>query len=135
MRRSFLILLGIVVSALIGGTGALSWAQSSCINVKLNFDKAAYSFGEPVGAGVVVTNGCGRDIWISNGFMEKVYYLEMQAIDPAGRQLTGAHPQHDEFPDAPPVGFFAVPDPNNPNAFLFLRAVPCELLPANGLRA
>ncbi len=126
MKKSalrFFILIGVGMIILYGG---ISWAQSS-ITVTLSFDKSYYAFGEPVGVSCVVSNTSGHDLWVPQGFMEKVCYMELRMIDPSGR-LVIAHryEDHDEFPDAPPLAF--IDDPNNPGAAL--RAAPCEKIPA-----
>ncbi len=130
MKKSLFTLLAVVAGVVLTGlSGHLLWAQEPCISVKLNFDAVNYSFGQPVGAECVVSNDCGKDIWVNKGFSSKICYLEMLAINPAGNQLTATHPAHQEFPDAPPLAF--IPDPNNPNndPNMALQVTPCELLP------
>jgi len=84
-----------------------SWAfaQPPEISIELSLDCTSCSYGEPVGASVVVTNGSGSDIYINEGFMDTVFYQRMRIIDPAG-QLLGVilvEPPEEEVPDAPPV--------------------------------
>jgi len=127
MKKStlrFFMLIGVGMIILYGG---LSWAQPT-ITVILNFDKPYYAYGEPVGVGCVVRNDSGSDIWVPLGFIDKVCYMELRMIDPAGR-LVIAHryADHDEFPDAPPLAF--IDDPNNPGTIL--RVTPCEKIPAD----
>ncbi len=128
MKKS-LFTLFIVAGVVLAGLGGHLWAQESCITVKLNFDKVNYTFGEPVAAECVVSNDCGKDIWVNKGFSSKICYLEMLAINPAGNQITARHAAaHEEFPDAPPLAF--IPDPNHPgDPNKALEVTPCEFLP------
>lgn len=76
------------------------------MSIDLSFDKASYSYGEPVGMEVVVSNEGVGDILISKGFSTKTYYLEMRVVDPAGRVLVATKKEpSSEFPDARPLGF------------------------------
>ena len=65
------------------------WAQPPDIDIELRFDKEALYFesGEPIGVNVVVRNQSRDEIWISEGFSSKVYYRQLQIIDPSGQLL------------------------------------------------
>lgn len=89
-------------------SGGLAGAQPPGIpiQIELNFNKSFYEYGQPIGAQVVVSNPFGHDILISKGFSSMVYYLEMRVFDPSGRLiLANRNEVHDEFPDAPPLGY------------------------------
>ena len=99
------------------------WAQSPDIHIDLLLDKSFYEYGEPVGVEIVVTNESGHDLLINKGFSTLVYYLEMRVIDPAGRLLVARRDEvHDEFPDAPPLGYVLYE--GGP-----IRVAACEVLP------
>jgi hypothetical protein len=117
-----LIILGIMV---LFGSDSLLRAQPPDITVNLSFDKKYYKYGEPIGVTVEVKNETGRDVYISKGFGEKEYYLQMRVIDPAGRLvLPKLDLPHDEFPDAPPLPFCVKNDGG------FTRVAPYEILRA-----
>jgi len=96
----------LVGAGMVLGSSAVVWAQPPDIHIDLNFDKAFYTYGEPIAVNVTVTNNSGKALLISEGFGSLVYYLEMRVIDPGGRLLEAKRTEiHDEFPDAPPLGY------------------------------
>jgi len=129
MRKSTLSLLIVVVAALLIGSSGLLWAQTSDISdilgVTLDFNKSYYVCGEPVNVTVTVSNKSGKDLYVSEGFKAKEYYLEMRVIDPAGRLVLAKRlGEHEEFPDAPPLPFCRKNDGS------FTQVAPHEILPA-----
>ncbi|UCF92575.1 MAG: hypothetical protein JSW39_00010 [Desulfobacterales bacterium] len=125
MRKPAYYFVAIILGAgLLFDTSSLLWAQAPQIRIELNLDKTHYTYGEPIGATVVVSNQSGGAILVNKGFSSMVYYLEMRVIDPAGK-LTVAKREafHDEFPDAPPLAWIL-------HAGKPIRVVGCESLPA-----
>lgn len=127
MRKSTLSLLIIVGAVLLIGTTGLLWAQASDISdildVTLDFNKSYYVCGEPVDVTVTVKNKSGKDLYVSEGFKAKKYYLEMRVIDPAGRLVLAKRlEEHEEFPDAPPLPFCRKNDGS------FTQVAPYEIL-------
>lgn len=107
MRKSvFRFLLIIIGAGMFLGSSTFLWAQPPDIHIDLSFDKTTYIYGEPVRVEVTVTNDTGKDILINQGFSSLDYYLEMRVIDPGERLLVVKRDEvHDEFPDAPPLGY------------------------------
>ena len=124
-RPAYYFLLIIIGAGLILSPGSLLWAQAPQINIALNLDKTEYTYGEPIGATVVVSNQSGGPILVNKGFSSMVYFLEMRVIDPAGK-LTVAKRQafHNEFPDAPPLAWIL-------HAGKPIRVAGCESLMAD----
>ena len=122
-KPAFRFLLMIVAAAVLLGSSGLLWAQSPDIHIDLLLDKSFYEYGEPIGVEIVVTNESGHDLLIVKGFSTLLYYLEMRVIDPAGRLLMARRDEvHDEFPDAPPLGYVLYEA--HP-----IRVAACEVLP------
>lgn len=107
MKKSAFRFLSIIASvAVILVLIGYAWAQPPNIQIELNFSKSLYEYGEPIGVQVVVINLSEKDILISQGFSSLVYYLEMRVFDPSGRLIIPTREEvHDEFPDAPPLGY------------------------------
>ncbi len=83
-------ILSVVLAALLLMGGAnLLWAQPPDIDIDLTFDNPSlyFAFGEPIALEAVVRNESGADIWISEGFSSRVFYRQLQIIDPSGRLL------------------------------------------------
>jgi hypothetical protein len=92
------------------GLSAGAWAAAPPeVTIDLTLSKTAYEYNEPIAATVTVRNSSGGVIYISRGFSTLEYVLEMRVMDPAGRLLVATRPGvHNEFPDAPPLGWALV---------------------------
>ncbi len=122
-KSAFYFLLIIMGAGFIFGTSSLLWAQALEINIELNLDNTHYTYGEPIGATVVVSNQSGGPILVNKGFSSMVYYLEMRVIDPAEKLAVAKRQEfHNEFPDAPPLAWIL-------HAGKPIRVAGCESLP------
>lgn len=125
VKSAFRFFMIIFSSAVILGSSGLAGAQPPGIQIELNFNKSFYEYGEPVGVHVVVSNQSEHDILITQGFSSLVYYLEMRIFDPSGRLILANRDEvHDEFPDAPPLGYVLFED--RP-----IQVAACEVLHAD----
>ncbi len=139
MRVRPSILSVVLAAVLLMGGANLLWAQPPGIDIDLVFDNPSlyFALGEPIALDAVVRNETGADIWISEGFSSRVFYRQLQIIDPSGRLLLAklnapspappdAEPSADQFaveaPDAPAYPWRRVGD-------TVVRGEFCEELP------
>ena len=102
------------------------FAEAPPFRIELNFDQPHFHYGENVGVTIGVLNTSTKSIWISKGFSDKDFFMEMRVIDPAGRLLIPKRiGRHEEFPDAPPLPYVQ-------HKGKLIRVAPCEnLLPGS----
>jgi hypothetical protein len=125
MARPALGILSIIIgAAFIFHPANILGAEKPEIEIVLEFTKNVYTFGEPIGAKVMVVHNSGKDLLLSRGFRSMDFFLNMRIVDPAQRLVLARHHKiHDEFPDAPPLPFILYK--KEP-----ARAIQCEALMA-----